>query len=61
VAARLRRELKIEVDQVHGHYGEYKVLVDDAVVVDGGVPVIVGVMPSSRRIVEQVRSRLERG
>ena len=28
VAARLRRELGIEVDTIRGHYGEYKVLVD---------------------------------
>ena len=59
MAARLRRELGIEVDQVHGHYGEYKVLVDGDVVVDGGVPVIVGVMPSAKKIVAQVRARLK--
>jgi hypothetical protein len=58
VAARLRRELGIEVDAIHGHYGEYKVLVDDAVVVDGGALVILGVMPSARKIVDTVRERL---
>jgi hypothetical protein len=58
VAARLERELGIEVEKVHGRYGEYKVLVDGEVVVDGGAAVIIGVMPSTKKIVEQVRSRL---
>ena len=54
----MRRELMIDVDAIHGRYGEYKVLVDDDVVVDGGPIVMLGVMPSSRRIVETVRGRL---
>jgi hypothetical protein len=58
VAARLRRELVIEVDTIRGHYGEYKVLVDSDTVVDGGPLVTVGVMPSARKIVEKVRARL---
>jgi hypothetical protein len=58
VAARLRRELGIEVDAVRGHYGEYKVLVDGDVVVDGGALVILGVMPSARDTVAKVRARL---
>jgi len=58
VAARLRRELGIEVDAVRGHYGEYKVLVDGDVVVDGGALVILGVMPSARDSVAKVRARL---
>jgi hypothetical protein len=58
VAARLRRELGLEVDMIRGQYGEYKVLVDDAVVVDGGPLVILGVMPSSRKILDTVRERL---
>jgi hypothetical protein len=49
VAARLRRELAIEVDTIRGHYGEYKVLVDGDTVVDGGPRVTVGIMPSARR------------
>ena len=61
VAARLRRDLGIDVDAVRGHYGEYKVLVDDEVVVDGGALVILGVMPSSRKIVDTVRERLSSG
>jgi hypothetical protein len=58
VAARLRRELETDVDTVHGRYGEYKILVDGEVVVDGGALVILGVMPSARKIVEQVRAKL---
>ena len=58
MAARLRRELGIDVDAIKGSYGEYKVLVDDAVVIDGGALVILGVMPSTRTIIETVRARL---
>jgi hypothetical protein len=58
VAARLRRELGTEVETVRGHYGEYKVLVDGDTVVDGGPLVILGVMPSARKIIDQVRARL---
>ena len=43
---------------IRGQYGEYKVLVDDAVVIDGGPLVILGVMPSSRKIVDTVRGRV---
>ena len=58
MAARLRRELGIEVDTIPGHYGEYKVLVDGETVVDGGPQVIIGLMPSARKIVEKVRGQL---
>jgi hypothetical protein len=60
VAARIRRELGVEVEQVRGQYGEYKVLVDGDIVVDGGALVIIGVMPSMRKTVEAVRERLSR-
>ena len=46
------------MDTIRGHYGEYKVLVDGATVVDGGPMVILGVMPSGRKIVAAVRERL---
>jgi hypothetical protein len=58
VAARIRRELGIEVDTIRSSYGEYKVLVDGALVVDGGALVILGVMPSARKVVAAVRERL---
>jgi len=58
VAARLRRELGIEVDTIRGHYGEYKVLVDGDVIADGGPTVILGLLPSARNVVAKVRARL---
>ena len=45
---------------VHGHYGEYKVLVDDDLVIDGGALAALGVLPSGRKVVEAVRARLSR-
>ena len=61
MAARLRRELGIEVETVRGHYGEYKVVVDGKTVVDGGRLVILGVMPPARKTIEKVRSQLASG
>ena len=58
MAARLRRELGIDVSTVHGRYGEYTVLVDDMVVVDGGPLVALGVMPPARKTVATVRTKL---
>ena len=46
------------MDAIHGRYGEYKVVVDGETIVDGGPLVILGVMPSARKIVETVRERL---
>ena len=54
----MRRELGVEVDQVHGKYGEYKVLVDGKTVIDGGALAVLGVLPSGRKVVETVRARL---
>lgn len=58
MAARLRRELRSDVDLVKGRYGEFKVLVDDKVVVDGGALVTLGIMPTGRKVVDAVRSAL---
>jgi len=60
VAAKLRRELQIEVDTEHGRYGEYKVFVDGEVVVDGGSLAVLGILPSGRKSVSAVRDRLSR-
>jgi hypothetical protein len=60
VAARLRRELRTDVDMVRGHYGEFKVLVDGTTVVDAGALAALGVLPSGRKVVEAVRDRLSR-
>ena len=61
MAARLRRELNTEVDLVKGRYGEFKVLVDDKVVIDGGALVALGIMPSGKKVVETVRPLLVKG
>ena len=58
MAARLRRELHIDVDTEHGHYGEYKVFVDGKVVVDAGPLAILGVLPPARKTINAVRDRL---
>jgi hypothetical protein len=58
VAARVRSELKTEVDMVHGRYGEFKVLVDGETVIDGGALAALGVLPSRRKIIDAVRERL---
>ena len=36
MAARLRRELEMDVEMVHGSYGEFTVLVDEEIVLKGG-------------------------
>jgi hypothetical protein len=59
VAARLRRELEADVDMVHGHYGEFKVLVDGQTAVDGGSLAFLGILPSAGAIVDVVKSRLK--
>lgn len=58
VAARLRRELNAEVDLLDGPYGQFRVLIDGQVVVDGGTLAALGVLPSGRTVVEAVRERL---
>ena len=58
MAAKLRRALQIDVAMIAGRYGEYKVLVDDVVVLDVGIRSAVGLLPSSRKVIELVRRRL---
>jgi hypothetical protein len=58
VAARLRRELRSDVEMVRGRYGEFKVLVDGETVVDGGALAALGVLPSGRRVLDVVRAKL---
>jgi predicted Rdx family selenoprotein len=58
VAARLRRELKIDVERVRSRYGEFKVLVDGETVIDAGAWGTLGVLPSGRKVVDAVRARL---
>ena len=58
MAARLRRELRADVELVRGRYGEFKVLVDGETIIDGGAAAFLGVLPSGRKIVAAVRDRL---
>jgi hypothetical protein len=58
VAARLRRELREEVEMVRGRYGEFKVLVDGEAVADGGALAALGVLPSGRKVLDAVRAKL---
>ena len=58
MAARIRRDLHAEVDMVRGNYGEFKVLVDGQLLIDGGALAFLGVLPSSKDVLEAVRSRL---
>jgi hypothetical protein len=58
VAARIRRDLHAEVEMVHGKYGEFKVLVDGKIVVDGGALAFMGVLPSRREVLEAVQAKL---
>ena len=58
MAARLRRELKTEVEMVRGRYGEFKIVVDGETVIDGGALAALGVLPSGRKVVEVVHARL---
>jgi len=60
VAERIRRELQTEVDMVHGKYGEFKFLVDDKVVVDGGMLAFLGKLPSSDQVLDAVKNALNR-
>ena len=58
MAAQLRRELQIDVEMVRGQYGEFKVLVDGDMVIDGGAAAFLGVLPSRRKILAAIRTRL---
>ena len=58
MAARIRKQLHTDVDMVHGSYGQFQVLVDNSVLIDGGKLAFAGVLPSVRKVVEAVRARL---
>jgi len=59
VAGKLRRELGIDVDMIHGRYAEYTMLVDGETVIDGGALTALGVVPADRKVVSAVRARLK--
>jgi hypothetical protein len=43
---------------IHGKYGEFKILVDNEIVVDGGGLGFLGVLPSGREVLKVVKSKL---
>ena len=58
VAARIRRELHVDVELEKGRYGQFKVLVDGETVIDGGALAALGVLPSGRKVLDAVRAKL---
>jgi hypothetical protein len=61
VAARIRREIKTDVDMVKDRYGKFTVVVDGATVIDGGAAAFLGVLPSQAKILAAVEEQLRRG
>jgi len=60
VAARLRRELHVEVEMVRAGYGQFKVVVDGETVSDGGKAAFLGVLPSGNAVIKAVKDHLKR-
>ncbi len=58
MTARLRRELKTDVELVRGPYGQFKVFVDGQTAVDAGGWAALGILPSGRKVVDVVRAKL---
>jgi hypothetical protein len=57
----MRRELGVDVEMIHGRYGEFKVLVDGETVVDAGAMAMLGVLPRGATVIRTVRERLAAG
>ena len=51
--------MQTEVEMVPARYGEFKVLVDGDIVIDGGSTAFLGVLPSGKKILATVRARLQ--
>jgi len=58
VAAQLRRELGVPVEERGGRYGEFTVLVGDQEVVTAGSLGWLGVLPSAEEVIAKVRARV---
>jgi hypothetical protein len=43
---------------IRSKYGEFKILVDNEIVVDGGKLAFLGVLPSGREVLEAVKVKL---
>jgi hypothetical protein len=60
VAATIRKELGIEVDELPGAYGEFSVLVDGEPIRRGHpIAVAFAVVPPAREVVAAVRAALD--
>ena len=57
-AAEIRNELGEEVELENGHYGEFKVFVNDEEVVSGGALAFLGVLPSVDEVRDKVAAKL---
>lgn len=60
MAAALRRDPRLEVEMVEGHYGEFRVLVDGEEIISGGALGFAGVLPSVRKVRQLVERLLAR-
>ena len=58
MAAHLRKQLGIEVEMIHGSYGEFTVQVEGQEVVVAGPLGFLGVLPSADQVLERVQARL---
>jgi hypothetical protein len=58
VAARIERELHVDVEKIKGRYGEYKILVEGEILIDGGAKALLGILPSAKKVVDAVKTRL---
>lgn len=59
MAARIRKELGVEVEEVPGAYGEFTVLVDGEPIRRGNaVATAFAILPPAREIVAEVKERL---
>ena len=54
MAAALREDPSLTVEVVSGHYGEFTVLVDDREILSAGAIAILGILPSIRKVREEV-------
>jgi hypothetical protein len=62
VAAQIRKQLGIEVEEQAGAYGEFTVLVDGESVLSGNMmATMFAVLPPASQVVARVRERLSRG
>jgi hypothetical protein len=48
----------VDVEMSRGRYGQFKVLVDGRTIVDAGALAALGVLPSSRTVLDAVRKHL---